>query len=59
MRASSLRVDCRGLVRILLIFLTWVLVRQTEEEGVIAEEVCEPRGQVGKDNYVYIDIIKR
>lgn len=34
-------------------------MRQTEEEEVIAEEVHEPRGWVGKDNYVYIEIIKR
>ena len=49
MRDSGLRVDCRGLVRTLLLHPTWAPMRHTEDE-VIAGEVSVPRGLGGKDH---------
>lgn len=50
MRDGGLRVDCRGLVRTLLIHPTWAVMRHTEHKVMVGEEVSQPRGLGGKDH---------
>lgn len=50
MRDSGLRVDCKELVRTLLLHPTWAPMRHIEDEVIAGEEVSVPGGLGGKDH---------